>query len=137
LYLDERVHRGAHFAAGELDSALAPTADFVLEKEDVEAWSRPDGPLTPALEQFAGMLERPLASLANLLDIPRIVLGGTAQIANQAFLDLLSAQVNSLLIPGPHRTVRILPSTLEGEAVARGAALAATEAALAELCDRT
>jgi predicted NBD/HSP70 family sugar kinase len=137
LFLDERVHRGAHFAAGELDGALAPTADFVLEREDVEAWSRPEGRLTEAMEQFARTLARPLASLVNLLDVPLIVLGGNARIANEAFIALLRGQVISLLIPGPWREVRILSSTLEGEAVARGAALAAAEAALGELCDRS
>src|SRR5690606_1615294 len=99
LYLDERVYRGAHFAAGELDEALAPGGDFVLRAEDVDAWGTPQAPLTEAQDRFSQTLQRPLASLVNLLDVPRVVLGGDVQIANEAFLKHLAGGINALLIP--------------------------------------
>lgn len=130
LFLDGRVYRGAHYAAGELDPILAPASDFVADDADLSALRHPDAPMTPGLDRFAGSLAQSLGLIVNLMDLPLVVIGGNADIVNKAFLHAVAERVRADLIPIPGRSVELTASTLPSDAVARGAAIAAADAAL-------
>jgi predicted NBD/HSP70 family sugar kinase len=130
LFLDGRLYRGAHSSAGEMDELLAPRRDLVGDAGDLAALTHADAPLTPVLEGLGRAVARTLSSLVNFVDVQRVVLGGTFGLANGALLELIRAEALRHLIAGPDRQLQIVPSLTGAEAVARGAAIAAFNAAL-------
>ncbi|HZZ41373.1 MAG TPA: ROK family protein [Tepidisphaeraceae bacterium] len=131
LYLAGKVYRGAHYGAGELGTTLAPalvetTIKGLSQLADASALI-PDG-----LSTLAEQIGQVLASIINFIDLQTVVIGGTAGIRNQAFIDAVQREVNRTLIPIPGRVVNIVPTMIAAEAVAHGAAIAASDAVLVE-----
>jgi predicted NBD/HSP70 family sugar kinase len=130
LYLEGRVYRGAHFAAGELSGLIAPRRDLVLDEQDLQAFAAEDGPLTPTMKLLAESVGSTLASIMNLLDLPLVVLGGNLNLANTAFVEAVRHRTARSLVSVPGRHLRIEASKVIGETVARGAAITAVQAVL-------
>ena len=130
LFLDGRAYRGAHFAAGEFDTCLSPRRDLIAAEEDLAALASEETPLSQTLQVLAQAVGTTLAALINFLDVEMVVLGGNCNIINKSFLAGVREQTESLLIAVPGRTVRVVGSQIRGEAVAFGAAIAASDAAL-------
>lgn len=130
LFLDGKVYRGAHSAAGEMDTALAPPRDLTGTREDYDALLSADAPMTPLLESIADMSASSIATIINLLDVQRVVLGGTFGIANNAMVQRIHDQISRRLIAGPDRHLEVLISTAGAEGIARGAAISAFNLAL-------
>lgn len=130
LFLNGRIHRGVHFAAGELDSHIAPIPPFPCEAVELDCLRQSDAPLTDRLRELAVMVSRTIGSLVNFLDPAAVVLGGHQVIANVQFLDMIQQHLPQRVIPIRGRQMAISASTLGSQAVARGAALAVADAAL-------
>lgn len=133
LFLRGELYRGVHFAAGELDLDMAPRGIFSGESHHVALLAEPEAPLTPLLEDLAASVGRSIAHAVNFLDPHAVILGGDQVFRNQAFLQAVQRAMQSSLIPIAGRDVRVLASTLGDRAVAKGAALAAINAARIEL----
>ena len=129
LFLDGQIYRGAFYAAGELTFALEPPNLDVTETE-LAALGDTDAELTPTLVELAERMARSLEPIMNFIDVQMIVLAGAARVVNRAFVDVVQQHVSSQLIPVPDRSVRVVCSAFEPEGAARGAAVAAFEAAL-------
>lgn len=132
LHLCDQVYRGAHFAAGELNTVLAPTVDFSAQQGEalLDALALEKGPTSPLLRRLAGSLAKALAPVANLLDPGAIVLGSEIAIRRLSFLRMVEKELRDRMITVRNRRVRILTSSMGTHAVATGAALRAWEAGL-------
>jgi predicted NBD/HSP70 family sugar kinase len=130
LFLDGRVYRGAHFAAGELDTGLMPRRDLVAEESDMVGLATPNGTLSDTAKELAQSAGATLASLVNFLDAEMIVIGGNSNISNTKFLAAVNKQMEPQLVQVPGRVIRVVVSQVRDEAVALGAAIAACEAAI-------
>lgn len=131
LYLEGNIYRGAHYGAGELATTLAP-ALVEATAAQLAGLAAEDAPLPPGLEVLAQRISDALASIINFTDLQMVVIGGTAGIKNKAFIAEVQRGVDRTLIPIPGRTVRIVSTMIEAEAVAHGAAIAASDAVLVE-----
>jgi predicted NBD/HSP70 family sugar kinase len=130
LFLEGRVYRGAHFAAGELAAGLKPRGDLLADEPDLACLAQPDADLTPTLQVLAQSVGSTLADIVNLLDVEMVVIGGNCNIANASFLRAVQTQTELMLIPVPGRTIQVIGSKLGDDTVARGAAIASCRAAL-------
>lgn len=132
IYLGDKVHRGIHFAAGELDSQLAPPLPALTNHNELEVLYRLDEPISPFLADLADRIGRMVGSLANLLDPQAVVVSGGRSIVNSQFIEHMRERVSKALLPVPRRRTEIPISTLGAQAVARGAALSAADTVLLE-----
>jgi predicted NBD/HSP70 family sugar kinase len=130
LFLNGEIFRGHHYAAGEMDQAVAP-ANFQFEsRSELAPLEDETGGLTPSLRTLAGSLGHSIAHLVNLLDPEAVVIGADMIIRNKRFLQIVTEQAQKTIIPLPRRTVKILPAAWGGDAVSMGGAIAAAEIAL-------
>jgi predicted NBD/HSP70 family sugar kinase len=125
LFLDGRVYRGAHSAAGEMDRRLAPHRDLIGGQADLEALTTADAPLTPLLTEVGALAADSIATIVNLLDVQRVILGGTFGVPNLQLVERIRDLVSERLITGPDRRLEIVSSRGGAEAIARGAAISA------------
>ena len=130
LYLQDKIYRGAFYGAGELTDGLEPMPIDLIEA-DMAALADADGPMPPALVQLAAHLGRAIGPIINLVDAQKVVLAGTARIANLRFIEEVQAAVTSRLIAIPGRAVAVVKSGWEAEAAARGAAISTFDALVA------
>lgn len=133
LYLDGRLRRGAHFAAGEIDLLLQTEQRAMVTAEELLLMDREDGPVTESMEKLAVRLSTIMAVLADLIDPKALILGGNARVSNLKMLQLIQSELNRRLIPTPGREIRVLPSTYQDRGVSLGAAIAAIDAAMLSL----
>ncbi len=131
LYLQGKIYRGAFYGAGELSGPLEPAA-LDLAESDLAALTDADGPMPTALLDLAGRLGGSLAPILNLVDVQMVVLGGTVRSVNRRFVAAVQAAVTDRLVAIPGRAVRVVGSTWEPEGAARGAAIAAFDAVVAQ-----
>lgn len=131
FYLGGTLHRGAHFAAGEWRRPLLPPSHDVTVAE-LGVLRDPDAELTDHLTEFAVAIGQSLGLVVNLIDVQMVVIAGTARIVNRAFLDAVSKEMHHKMVLIDDRTVRVVASGLQTNAVARGAALAAADGTLAD-----
>jgi predicted NBD/HSP70 family sugar kinase len=129
LYLDSKVYRGAHYAAGELGATLAPRPVEATAAQ-LAALADPAGAMPDGLDELARGIADALSSIINFIDLQTVVIGGTAGVRNAAFIEAVQRGVDRTLIPIPGRTVKVVATMLGAEAVAHGAAIAASDAAL-------
>lgn len=132
LFLDGHLHRGVHFAAGELDTSIEPADPPALTAAEMSALALPDGPMTGELERLADGIGGTAAHLINLLDPQALVIGGSHPIRNTAFLARVRDQARGRLIPIDGRAIDIQPSGLGAMATCRGGAEIVLDAVLAE-----
>ena len=130
LYLQGKIYRGAFYGAGELTDSLEP-ATLNLNDAELAELADVDGPLPPLLVELANHLGRAIGTIINLIDVQLVVLGGTARIANQNFINEVQQIVASRLVAIPGRTVRVVAGQWMSEANARGAAISAFDAVIA------
>jgi predicted NBD/HSP70 family sugar kinase len=130
LYLQGQIYRGGFYGAGELSGPLAVTA--VLSRSDIEALADADGPMPPGLVELAVRVAASLGPIVNFVDVQMVVLAGTARITNRRFIAAVQAGVTEQLIAIPGRAVRVVRSAFGLEASARGAAIAAFDAIIAQ-----
>lgn len=135
LYSGQQVHRGAFHAAGELGAPLRPDIKTTLTAKDVASLANPDATLSAKFNTIIDALSDCLTPLLELIDPDATVIGGNLSWANRSFIEQLAAQCQKRLIHVPGRTVSIIPSALNQQAVAIGAALSVTEAQLCEGTD--
>jgi predicted NBD/HSP70 family sugar kinase len=131
LYLEGKVYRGAHYGAGEFGTTFVP-APVETSPEVLKQLGEPDVPMPHEAGVLAERIGQVLASIINFIDLEMVVIGGMAGIKNKAFIDTVQREVDRTLIPIPGRTVRVVTTMIESEAVAHGAAIAASDAALVE-----
>jgi predicted NBD/HSP70 family sugar kinase len=131
LYLHGKIYRGAFYGAGELTGALEPDPT-TLTDSDVSALTDPDGAMPSALIELAGHIGKSLGPIVNLIDVQMVVLAGTAGITNRRFVAAVQQAVTDQLVAIPGRAVRVVRSAWGPEAAARGAAVAAFDAIVAE-----
>jgi predicted NBD/HSP70 family sugar kinase len=131
LYLEGKVYRGAHYGAGELVSTLAPATVDATEAE-LASLAEEEGELSEGMRGLAVGIGRSLSSIMNLIDLQMVVLAGTARVSNRAFLGIVQGEMERTSIRVPGRVVRIVPTLVRSEAVARGAAIVASDAAFAD-----
>jgi predicted NBD/HSP70 family sugar kinase len=131
LHLQGKIYRGAFYGAGELSGALAP-ADTDLTEADVAILADPDGAMPPTLQELADRFGASLAPIVNLVDVQMVVLAGTVRINNSRFIAAVQAAVTDRLVSIPGRAVRVVRSAWEPEGAARGGAIAAFDAVLAQ-----
>jgi predicted NBD/HSP70 family sugar kinase len=131
LYLQGKIYRGAFYAAGELSGALHPS-QISLTETDLRDLSDPEGPMPPILVELADRIGTSIAPIVNLVDVQMVVLAGTSRIINRRFISAVQATVTEKLIAIPGRAVRVVRGTWALEAAARGAAIAAFDAVVAE-----
>lgn len=108
LMLDGRIFHGLSSAAGELDRLLAP--DFEANS-DYDAFYRECGIR--------------LASLINVLDIPRVVVAGDDPNFTEERLAVLTSQIEQSLLPVPGRKLELSRAQLGVGGILQGAALLA------------
>jgi predicted NBD/HSP70 family sugar kinase len=131
LYLHGKIYRGAFYGAGELSGPLEPQA-AVLSDTDVNALSDPQGSMPPALIELADRIGKALGPIVNLIDVQMVLLAGIARISNRRFIAAVQLAVTDQLVAIPGRAVRVVRSAWGPEAAARGAAVAAFDAIVAE-----
>ena len=131
LFLEGKIYRGAFYGAGELSRPLEPEP-MVLADAEVAALTDPEGGMPPAVQDLAARIGGAIAPIVNLVDVQLIVLAGTARIANRRFLAAVQATVTDGLVAIPGRAVRVVRAAWEPEATARGAAIAAFDAVVAQ-----
>lgn len=131
LFLAGKIYRGAHYAAGEWGIPLLPP-DTTVTAEEFSALASEDAEISPALATLATAIGRSLGAAVNLIDVQMVVVAGTARIVNRAFLNAVSEELGRRLVAIADRAVKLVPSALPFNAVARGAALAALDATLAD-----
>ncbi|MBU0678601.1 MAG: ROK family transcriptional regulator [Verrucomicrobia bacterium] len=130
LFIEGKIFHGAHFAAGELDTAIAPPPEQMAAIVNLESLELEDGDLSPALLEMADALGKSMAHLINLLDPESVVIGADITIRNKQFLGRLAQNANRFALPIHERSIRIVPGELGSDAVAIGAAVAVAERAL-------
>ncbi len=129
LHLSGETHRGACFAAGELDRATIPKMDLTVEEAEELAAMLADekAPLTALGTELAKVLGRYLAPVVDLIDPEALVLGGDYPLVNRLFLSLVEDWIRRRTIALQGREIKILPSELGQNGVAIGAALRVVE----------
>ena len=130
LYLQGQIYRGAFYGAGELTDSLEP-ATLNLNDTELADLANVDGPLPPLLVELAAHMGRAIGTIINLIDVQLVVLGGTARIANQNFINEVQQIVARRLVAIPGRTVRVVTGHWKSDANARGAAISAFDAVVA------
>ncbi len=128
LFLEGKVYRGAHFAAGELTSRLV-TPIIETNIADLTTLATSDGPISDALAELATNIGRTLASIFDFLDLQRIVLGGTVM-KNETFLARVRAEVEQAAVSVPGRVLHVVPSALGAEGIAWGGAIVSADATI-------
>jgi predicted NBD/HSP70 family sugar kinase len=91
-----------------------------------------EGGMPEGMGVLAERVGQVLASIINFIDLQMVVIGGTAGIKNKAFIEAVQGEVERTLIRIPGRRVRVEATMIEAEAVAHGAAIAASDAVLVE-----
>ena len=128
LYLDGKLHRGFHYAAGEIDDSLQPSSeDFCMAKSEIEVLAQATNRISENAKKFARMLGGTVAHLINLIDPKAVVIGAAFPLENREFLDEIRKSAALEVIPIHHRQVSIVPDALGHLAIAFGAATAAAE----------
>ncbi len=133
LYLNGRLRRGSHFAAGEIDLLLQTEEHTRVSAEELLLMDREDAPITENLGQLAVRLSTTMAAIADLIDPKAVILGGNARISNTKLIEHIQAEMNKRLLQAPGREIHVLPSTYQDRGVSVGAAIAAIDAAMLSL----
>lgn len=130
LFINGVIYRGRHFAAGEMDGAIAPENVRLEDAQGITPLTEKDAPLTKALAGFADSLGASIAHIVNLLDPEAVILGADMPIRNEAFLARVRDVGTKKLIPLVQRQLDLRPAQTGEHAIATGGAIAAAEIAL-------
>ncbi len=132
LFLEGRLFRGPHFAAGEINppADVAHEPSDVITEEDLIVLAKPDGELPESLNPFVMRIADTLSEVVDLLDPQAIVLAGNLSLRNTKVIDAIEAEVNQRIVSLHNRYVSIRPTALMDQGICTGAALASLEKAL-------
>ncbi len=130
IFLDGRLYRGSHFAAGEVDTLLEAERYANLSQEQIRLMAEKDAPISDVMKRLASQTGRTLTAVVDLIDPQAVVLGGNLAIANLKMIAEIEREMNSQLVKVPNREVAVRASELGDLGVSMGAAIAAIDAAL-------
>lgn len=130
IFLDGRLYRGSHFAAGEVDTLLEAERYANLSREQLQRMADPDAPISDVLQRLARQTGRTLTAVVDLIDPQAVLLGSNLAIHNKQMIAEIEREMNQNMVKVPNREVVIRPALLEGLGVSMGAAIAALDAAL-------
>jgi|GEM_PF-1250511 len=130
LFLDGRLYRGVHSAAGEMDSGMAPLGVPNGTQKDLDCLTDEEAPLTDMLSELAKRLAHSVGHVVNLLDTSLVVLSASTPLRNAAFVHAVNAELSEKLIPIADRETRLVCSRLNPWSVGIGGAMAAIESTL-------
>jgi len=130
IFLDGRLYRGSHFAAGEVDSLLEAERYADISRDHIQQLANKDEPLNDVMKLLARQTGRTLTAVVDLIDPQAVVLGGNLAIANQQMIAEIGREMNNELVKVPNREVDVRPSELGDIGVSMGAAIAAIDSAL-------
>ncbi len=115
---------------GEWRSSALPAAVDgrpVRSEDVVRCWERGDRFASRVMEASAGHLATALAAAVNLLVPERIVIGGGLGTSSPRLIELISAQVEPLVVRYFRKSFQIVPSALKEGAVSQGAIILAAQ----------
>jgi predicted NBD/HSP70 family sugar kinase len=124
LFLNGKLRRGSHAAAGELFRLPLPGPSISFSKTDWDLLQSQDGEPSPRLVQVAKWIAPQLAFPVSLIDPREIVMGGPLRWRNRALLQLLEQDLNAHLMPIADRYVRINAAGVEQEPAVLAARMA-------------
>ena len=130
IFLNGRLYRGSHYAAGEIDSMLEAEPYAKTSYEQLRLLAEPDSSVDDEMRHLARQVGRTLTPVVDLLDPQAVVLGGNLGICNRQMIDEIAREMNQNLVKVPNREVSIHPSELIDRGISMGAAIAAIDAAL-------
>ncbi len=130
IFLDGRLYRGTHFAAGEVDTLLEAEPHIKISREQLRLMAKPDAPIDDTMRRVARQAGRTLTAVVDLIDPQAVLLGGNMAISNRQMIAEIGREMNKKLVKVPNREVSIRPSGLVDRGVSVGAAIAAIDAAL-------
>jgi predicted NBD/HSP70 family sugar kinase len=130
IFLDGRVYRGAHYAAGEVDTLVKGVDHEVISEHTLAQIAEPGTPLSDEMRSLARQVGRTLTPIVEMIDPEAVVLGGNVNIANKEMVAEIERLVADQLGKAPQRMVCVRPSPLGDRGVSTGAAIAAIDVAL-------
>ena len=134
LMIGGRLHRGAHYGAGEIDMLMIddnPKAR--VDPEQLLSISDPDGEFNKSYHPIADHIVRPLTAIVDMLDPSAVVIGGNLCLANRGMIQYMEDQVNKKIVHVLDRHVLVRSSMFMDHGVSTGAAIAALDSALLQV----
>ncbi len=130
LFLDGRVYRGSHYAAGEVFSLVNNEECTRTTLEVVQSLADPDAPMNDTTLGLARHIAKIIVTLVEVIDPQAVLLGGNLNIRSDAMIAEIQNQLNQKLEVLTKRKVSIRPSVLGNSGVAIGAAIATIDEVL-------